>query len=148
MAAELASVGNLATEIAERSPALAVLPMPVPEELEQMAEAVLGMIHRVLDASALFHEIPVRPVAWISTEVRSLARVLTEWLAGAMRADPASVEPGLDLFVVIRNLQRIAEHASVLAEEAAFLAEIPGARFGTGHPVAAPKEPAQARHGS
>jgi phosphate transport system protein len=137
MAGELESVGHLATEIVERSAALTALPIPVPEELDRLAEEVSVMIRRVLDASTLFDEAPVRPAARISPEVISLARILMEWVAGTMRADPAAVEPGLSLFAVVQNLQRIAEHASALAEEIAFLTEVPGARFGTDHPVAA-----------
>jgi len=146
-AAELEHIGNLATEITARSVALAALPVSVPGELSRMAEAVSGMVRRFLDAYTLLDAVPVRSVAWTRAEVNGLAEVLTEWLVGAMRADPAAVEPGLNLFAVIQNLQRIAEHATALAEEVAFLTDA-AHRFGTDHTVVVPREPSHASHAS
>jgi phosphate transport system protein len=135
MAAELEHTGNRAVEITQRSAALAALPLPVPEELSRMAEVVSGTVRRFLDAYALLDEGPVRPVPWLRTEVDGLAGELTQWLAGVMRADPRAVEPGLNLFAVVQNLQRIAEHASTLAEEIAFLTAAAVTNFGADHPA-------------
>jgi phosphate transport system protein len=144
MAAELEHIGDRATEITERSGALSALLVHVPPELSRLAEAVAGMLHRFLDAFTLLDVVPVQPVACLRTEVRGLAGVLTQWLAGVMRADPNAVESGLNLCVVIQNLQRIAEHATTLAEEVTFLTEAKSTRLGANNPVTVPREPAHA----
>ena len=57
------------------------------------------------------------------------------------------VEPGLNLFAVIQNLQRIAEHATALAEEVAFLTDA-AYRFGTDHTVVVPRKPSHVSQAS
>jgi phosphate transport system protein len=123
MGPELEHIGHLTAEITGRATALRGLPGSVPNELDRMAGAVSGMVHRAADAYLLLDAGPVHPVAWTRLEVSALARVLLNWLAGVMRMNPAAVEPGLALCAVIQDLNRIAEHAAVLAGELLFLIE-------------------------
>ena len=148
MGAELKHIGDLATEIVERSAGLAALSIPVPEELLRMAEVVSGMVRRFLDAYTLLDAVPVRPLAWLRAEVNGLAGTLTEWIVRVMRVESAAVEPGLSLFAVVQNLRRIADHATALADEVAFLTGDPSPRSDTDQFVAIPREPAHVRHGS
>jgi phosphate transport system protein len=144
VAGELEHIGNRAAEIIERSAALAAHPLPIPEELSRMAEAVSGTVRRFVDAYTLLDEGPVQSVDRIRVGVNRLAEVLTQWLVEVMRTEPALVEPGLNLFAVVQNLQRIAEHATTLAEEVAFLTQPASTRPGAEHPVTTAGEPVRA----
>jgi phosphate transport system protein len=130
MAAELEHVGHLAAETAERAAALAALPEAPPEELDRMTAAAAGLVRRALDAYALRDAETVRAVSQTRAAVDDCAIELTDWLTDLMRVDPAAVAPGLSLFVVVRNLQHIAEHASALAEEVGILVADPDTRRG------------------
>jgi phosphate transport system protein len=139
MALELEHIGTRASAIAGWSSALAGL--PVPEELDRLADVCSSMVHRAVDAYALLDAGALRPVPWSRTEVSALAQVLMDWLPGVMRADPAAVEPGLALCAVVRGLVDVADHAVALAEEVVCLTE--GADTGT-----ATGAPLHARSGS
>ena len=119
-ASELERIGALAAETAEHWANLAALPT-VPEHLPQMAESVSGLIHGVLDAYEHHETVPTRRTARTLTEIADCAESVTEWLTGAMKADPAAVEPGLSLFAVVRNLRAIADHATRFAEALALV---------------------------
>lgn len=124
MTADLERVGDLAVEIAERTHALAELPpFQTPDGLSRMAELAAGMVRRALNAYACRDAALARQVCWSSAEVDELNAALSTQLVAAMKTDPAAVEPGLCLIVVVRNLQRIADHATNLAEDAVFLIE-------------------------
>jgi phosphate transport system protein len=47
----------------------------------------------------------------------------TAELVAAMKASPRAVEAGLSLFSVVRQLRRIADHATNIAEDVVYLAE-------------------------
>jgi phosphate transport system protein len=147
MGPELEHIGHLAAAIAERSEVLAAVSVSVPAELIRLAEVVSGMVHRVLDAFTLLDAEPVRPIVWMRTEVRGLAGVLTDGLIEAMTSD-LGVEAGLNLFAVTQDLQRIAEHATALAEEVAVLTGAPSPRFRTSGTVAIRTELTHATHDS
>jgi phosphate transport system protein len=40
-----------------------------------------------------------------------------------MKTSPALIEPGLSLFSAVRHLERIADHATNIAEDVVYLAE-------------------------
>jgi len=46
---------------------------------------------------------------------------ITQELVSAMQADPEIIPRALDLIVIARNLERIADHATNVAEEVIFL---------------------------
>jgi phosphate transport system protein len=148
MTAEMEHIGNRATGITGRTAALGALAVQAPPELSRLAETVGGMVRRFLDAYTLLDEDPVHPVGWMRTEVDRLAGVLREWLAGLMRADPSAVEHGLDLFAVVQSFQRIAEHATALAEEVAFLTEAAARRLSANHLAVQPVESVRTKHDS
>jgi len=44
-------------------------------------------------------------------------------LTGRMKQSPDFIEPGLTLFTVVRHLERIADHATNIAEDVIYLIE-------------------------
>jgi phosphate uptake regulator len=142
----LERVGELAVEIAERAAHGTGLPAPVPEEVAQMAAAAAGTIRLALEVyEGRNPALVVRRAAQVRAEVTTLAGALTEWLTGAMRADPAMVEPGLNLFAVVQRLWRIGDHTSNLAEEVVLLTDgetpPPTEGYGSGHERTEPRAP-------
>ena len=113
-ATELERIGDLAAEITGRTAELSASRFPVLRGLSELAASVCGMIHRALDADGSHHPEPVEPMVRARAEATARASALTEQLAATMKVDPEAVEPGLTLFAVVRDLQRIADHAAGL----------------------------------
>jgi phosphate transport system protein len=123
MTTELERIGSLALTITERSADLGALSFSVPEELSRLAESVFEMVR---SARVAYERRASAFAPWVwrtNAEVTERATRVTRWLTETMKADPAAVEPGLSLFVVVQNLQRIADHAAGLAEAVVFLTE-------------------------
>jgi phosphate transport system protein len=124
MTADLERVGDLAVEIAELVGVLAVFSSyPIPEALPSLAESATGMMQRALAAYAERDAAEARKVCQASAEVRTLNARLTEGLVTSMKTCPFSVEPALCLCAIVRSLQRIADHATNLAEAVVFLTD-------------------------
>lgn len=124
MTADLERVGDHALEIAERTRTLARMPpFLTPEGLPRMAELAAGMVRRAVNAYACRDATAARKVCGSSAEVDALCESLSAQLVTAMKADSAAVDPALAILFAVRSLQRIAEHATNLAEEAVFLIE-------------------------
>src|SRR5436305_1379567 len=53
----------------------------------------------------------------------SLAREVIDELVRSMKRSPESIEHGLSLFSAVRHLERIADHATNIAEDVVYLVE-------------------------
>jgi phosphate transport system protein len=115
MTSDLEQIGHLACEIARRAADLAATPFDVPDALAQMAASVTGLIRSALDTSERGPDL-TRRLRRALAEVTERAAATTGWLTATMKTDPASVEPGLNVFAVVGALQRIADHLLDLAE--------------------------------
>lgn len=124
IATDLERVGDLAAGIARRVAAVTLMPpAPVPAGLPEMAEKAGGMLREAVEAFAR-RDIPAAlAVVAADDEVDRANAELIAALVARMKADPAAVEPSLSLFTVVRNLERVADHAVSIAEDAVYLAE-------------------------
>jgi phosphate transport system protein len=116
MTSDLEPIGHLASGIARRAADLAATPFDVPDTFSRMAASVAGMIRSALDASERAPDL-ARKLRRALAEVSECAKATTESLTTAMKADPSSVESGLNLFAMVGDLQRIADHALGLAKQ-------------------------------
>ncbi|MBX9584741.1 MAG: phosphate signaling complex protein PhoU [Gemmataceae bacterium] len=123
-ATDLERVGDLAAGIARRVAAVTLMPpSPVPAGLAGMAERAGGMLRAAVEAFARRDAQAARAVIAADDAVdRDNAELIAE-LVARMKADPGAVEPSLSLFTVVRNLERVADHAAGIAEDAVYLAE-------------------------
>lgn len=123
-ATDLERVGDLATGIAERVHGLALYP-PVdpPDGLRAMADTAAGMLRDAVAAFAARDAAAARKVIAADDAVDRANADLIRALVKRMAAGPGAVEPGLCLFTVVRNLERVADHAVSLAEETVYVAE-------------------------
>jgi phosphate transport system protein len=121
---DLERMGDLAEEIAERALTLAGLPrFPIPEKLQHMADLTMSMVQQSLDAFVELDTEQARAVLRLDDEVdRYNAEIIAEILQ-AMKDDPALIDAGMSLFSATRHLERIADHATNIAEGVVYLAE-------------------------
>jgi phosphate transport system protein len=121
---DLERMADLAVDIAQRALHLGELaPIPFPERLQAMADVTAGMVRQSLEAFVAADAHKARLVWRRDDEVDGWnAEVIGELLA-AMRACPEQIEPALSLFSAVRHLERVADHATNIAEEVIYLVE-------------------------
>ncbi len=121
---DLERMADLAVNIAERALHLLRLPpVPVPERLQRMADLTTLMVRQSLDAFVRLDAGEARRVCRLDDEVDQLNAEIIQELVRAMQQSPHLVEPGLSLFSAARHLERIADHATNIAEDVVYLIE-------------------------
>ena len=122
---DLERMGDLARHIAKRVKKLAADPygFPIPEPLELMALDALDQVHRSLDAvTRCDTELALAVIEGDRRVDQRYRRVLKE-LKQQIRRDPEQVDNWLRLINTARNLERIADHATHIAEAVIYLKE-------------------------
>ncbi len=122
--AELERVADLAVHIAERASALSRWPeVAVPDKLKLMARLALDMLHRAIDAYVVLDSHMAREVCAEDDRVDQMNREIIRDLSEVMKASPNLVDPVLHLFSASRHVERIADHATNIAEDVVYLVE-------------------------
>ncbi len=122
--ADLERMGDQAVNIAEHSLKLLRLPPLKPLiDIPRMAELAQGMVRGSLDAFVRKDAALARQVLARDDEVDELKDQLFRELLTYMMADPATIERALALILVSRSIERIADHATNIAEDVVFLVE-------------------------
>jgi phosphate transport system protein len=118
LAMNLERCGDLARNIAKRSLVLSAADpvLPLMSAIERMGRLVAGRLHAVLDAYAA-QEMDAAMAVWrrdeeVDEHYESIFRELLTLMAEA----PAAVEPGAHLLFIAKNLERIGDHATNIAE--------------------------------
>jgi len=121
---DLERMGDLATDIAERAMALpqAVFD-PIPERLSRMTDLTTAMVRQSLDAFVNLDSRLARRVIRLDDEVDRYNAEIIQELIEKMKSSPDLVEPGLSLFSATRHIERIADHATNIAEDVVYLVE-------------------------
>lgn len=122
---ELERIADLAEDIAERALHLAELPsaIPVPDKLQRMTDLASSMVRQSLDAFVNLDGHLARLVCRLDDEVDRYNNEIIEELIQIMQSSPDKVEPGLSLFSATRHVERIADHATNIAEDVVYLVE-------------------------
>lgn len=121
---ELERMADLAEDIAERAVHLAGLPpIAVPARLQRMTDLTTSMVRQSLDAFVNLDARQARTVCRLDDEVDRYNNEIIAELIADMRSAPAMVEPGLSFFSATRHLERIADHATNIAEDVVYLVE-------------------------
>ena len=124
IAAELERVADLAVSISERSAGIAEhASFPLPDRLGEMAEEALSMLHDSIDAFVEENSAAARVICQRDELVDKLNRELIEEVVTVMKRRPELIEPSLHLFSVIRHVERVADHATNIAEDVVYLVE-------------------------
>jgi phosphate transport system protein len=117
-------VGDLAVNIAERAQVIAGLaPRETPPALVEMAERVRAMLTAALDA--LVRQDPKRAheVLKMDGRVDGLLKGLYDQMERELTGDPEKIAWGLQILSSSKNLERIADHASNIAEDVVYMVE-------------------------
>jgi phosphate transport system protein len=121
---DLERMADLAVDIAERALVLAEPPhFPIPERLQRMTDLTTSMVRQALDAFVNLDPQQARRVCRLDDEVDRYNREIIQEILSVMRHSPELLEPGLSLFSVTRHLERIADHATNIAEDVVYLVE-------------------------
>jgi phosphate transport system protein len=121
---DLERIGDQAVNIAENAArVLAHPPLKPLLDLPRMAEIAERMTRDSLDAFVRRDPDLARDILARDDEVDQLKDQVFRVLLTYMMADPATIERALGLILVSRNLERIADHATNIAEDVIFLVE-------------------------
>ncbi len=121
---DLERMGDLAVNIAERARYLARhTPLATPLDLTAMADKVRGMVRDSLDALVRQDMTLTRDVLARDDEVDEANRSMFDILQGVMTADPSTVKRAIALLSSSRYLERLADHATNIAEDVIFMGE-------------------------
>src|SRR5437868_2362828 len=130
---DLERVGDLAVNLAERVISLGEMQRAqVPEELAPMASAVRAMVSKSLGA-LIFRNVEMATQVLESDDVVDQYRDrIFEQLLLHMTQEPTLVSPGLQFILATRHLERIADHATNIAEDIIFWVRGLDVRHGRG----------------
>ncbi|HEV2948243.1 MAG TPA: phosphate signaling complex protein PhoU, partial [Gemmataceae bacterium] len=121
---DLERMADLAEDIADRALHLARLPVvPIPEKLQRMTDLATSMVRQSLDAFVSLDARQARRVCRLDDEVDRYNNEIIRELIDMMQESPTKVEAGLSLFSATRHLERIADHATNIAEDVVYLVE-------------------------
>lgn len=124
ISAELERIGDSATNIAEEVLNLQHLPAnPSHFDLPRMAQDVREMVRRSLQAFLTQDTGLAREVCLADSEVDDLDRVIIQDLLVEMTGDAAAIPPGICQINIVRNLERVGDHATNIAEQVVFMVE-------------------------
>ena len=124
IANNLERVGDEATTISRRVIALSHEPqLAQTAEVPRMAGLALAMLKDALDSFVQADPARARRVIPRDSDVDALNGRLQGDLARLMDARPAAVQRALDLMVICKSLERIADHATNVAEQVVYVYE-------------------------
>ena len=119
---DLERMGDLSVHIAQRAVSLLSEPVIKPMvDIRHMSALVESMVRKSLDAFVLSDADMARSVLASDDAVDSLRTASYHELVSFMEKDPQNIRPSMDLLAVTRNLERIAEHSTNIAEDVLFL---------------------------
>jgi len=119
--ADLERVGDQAVNIAERVISTVSLPeIDLPIDIQRMAGAASGMVRRALEAFIGADSQMAEAVLQMDDVVDRMNREMFQALVKCMHDRPESVQQALDALLIGRALERVADHATNIAEDVIF----------------------------
>jgi phosphate transport system protein len=128
---DLERIGDLGVNIGERVTELAGLdPLPMNDSITRIADVALGMLHDALDALVGGHADKANQVMERDSIVDAYYAQLFPELVAHMMADPETVFRATRLQSIGKYLERIADHATNIAEMVVFMVKGEDVRHG------------------
>jgi phosphate transport system protein len=124
ISAELERVADLGVNIAERACGIVASPeIAAPDKLKEMSALALDMLHRSIDSYVQLDVRLAREVCQSDDRVDQLNRDIIAELTRFMKQRPDLIEPAIHLFSASRQIERIADHATNIAEDVVYLVQ-------------------------
>ncbi|HTK32775.1 MAG TPA: phosphate signaling complex protein PhoU [Candidatus Saccharimonadaceae bacterium] len=121
---DLERVGDHAVNIAQSALRLSAEPQLKPlVDIPRMTDLAAGMLREALDAFVERDAETARRLVRRDDEVDELNRQMFRELVSFMIEDPHTITRAMELILVARNLERVADLATNVAEEVVFIAE-------------------------
>jgi phosphate transport system protein len=119
---DLERMGDLAVNIAQRSASLLSRPQINPlVDVPHMSRTVESMVRKSLDAFVQRDEALARSVLQADDEVDDLKDSVYQELLGMLENGKAPAGAAFDMIFIAHNLERVADHATNIAEDVLFL---------------------------
>ncbi len=119
---DLERIGDLAVNIAERARLLAAAPSPgIGLPLDRMGVLAIGMLRKVFQAFMDHDSRQAAEVVASDDEVDNMNRAMIATVVGRIRSGDPSPEALLLLLGVSRELERVGDHASNIAEDLIYM---------------------------
>ncbi len=119
---DLERIGDLAVNIAEHAGRLGSHERSrCPETLEKMIPRVRAMVHRAIDSLVQLDPDAARQVGAEDDAVDDLHRSMFEYVIEAAGRNPADLDVLIHYLSVSRYLERIADHATNIAEDVIYM---------------------------
>ncbi|MBN9041892.1 MAG: phosphate transport system regulatory protein PhoU [Rhizobiales bacterium 62-47] len=125
VATDLERIGDLSRNIAKRVNALDTdfNPLKLIRGLQHMSDLVQGQLKSVLDAYAA-HDVPSAMAVWKGDEeVDAICTSLFRELLTYMLEDPRNISFCIHLMFCAKNIERIGDHATNIAETVVYMVE-------------------------
>lgn len=121
---DLERIADLAVNVAERAKALDDFPTyPIPAKLSVMANTASQMVRGSLDAFVNLDVNAARRLIALDQTVDELNVDIIRDLQLSMQQNPNLVPPALYCFSATRHIERMADHATNIAEDVVYLVE-------------------------
>jgi phosphate transport system protein len=119
---DLERIGDLAVHIAERGVFLCdQSPVNLPFRLGEMADKVQLMLNNVLDAFVNMNDVGAHEVCASDSAIDDINRDIYQQVKKAVSQNPSAFEPLLQILHIARHLERIADHATNIAEDLIYM---------------------------
>lgn len=120
---DLERMGDQAVNIAQSSERyLSAEPLKPLIDIPKMAKVVQMMVRKSLDALVKLNEGLAREVLDADDQVDAFKSHIFRELLELMKTRPSEVEQAMNLILIARNLERIGDHATNIAEDVIFAA--------------------------
>lgn len=121
---DLERIGDLAVNIAERAVSLSKRDkINSPFDFQTMAERVQKMLQKALDALVNGDAKLAREVLVSDDEIDEMNRQMYDSIKMGIRQDPDNVDSLIQVLAISRNLERIADHTSNIAEDVIYMVD-------------------------
>ena len=121
---DLERIADLAAHIAERGLALFELPsLDIPFRLDEMGAKVQAMLKKALDAFVSLNTEAAHEVCAMDGEINAIKKDTFRQVRQAVMEVPQKFDPLMQVMHISRHLERIADHATNIAEDLIYLVE-------------------------
>ena len=121
---DLERIADLAAHIAERGLVLFELPpLDIPFRLDEMGEKVEGMLKKALDAFTSLNTAAAHEVCAMDGEINAIKKETFRQVRLSVMDVPWKFDSLMQVMHIARHLERIADHATNIAEDLIYLVE-------------------------